>query len=394
MENLADKIINVDYDELENKLPEITLDEQIGLVVIFKGIEYEFLIHIKSTSEDLLCLGYSNLFNKELLSKFKDKHHFSRGGWDFNESTIFYNDNAHYAGDGAIGTSWCIGLPEDYFLENIKNIILKITRFFNIKNENILFFGSSMGGFISIQLATMIKSSHAIAENPQIDAAMWMKKINEKNNFCSELYDETTKKMESYRYNVLDMIKKENYVPNLTIVICISEENLNNQLKPFIKELSSFPFDPFDFHKIKIIIEPTIEQIPISNKYLQELLDFVNFNRGSLGKIYYNDIDAAIPVINEMGLFDEEYYKLNYNINILDPLTHYLLIGWKEGLNPSEQFDNKYYLDKYDDVKNINMNPLVHYVLYGMNENRLINKKQELNKKQSFIKIIKNKIFK
>ena len=75
--------------------------------------------------------------------------------------------------------------------------------------------------------------------------------------------------------------------------------------------------------------------------------------------------------ILKSGLFDEKYYLLTYpevEKSNLDPLTHYLQIGAKEGKNPSKEFDTKYYLKNNPDVKEIGINPLVHYVRFGIKE--------------------------
>ena len=75
------------------------------------------------------------------------------------------------------------------------------------------------------------------------------------------------------------------------------------------------------------------------------------------------------------ALFDSAYYLLNNpdvaaaNVN---PLDHYLQIGWKEGRNSSAAFDTNAYLSAYPDVRDDGIQPLLHYLLYGMNEGRTI----------------------
>ncbi len=84
--------------------------------------------------------------------------------------------------------------------------------------------------------------------------------------------------------------------------------------------------------------------------------------------------------ILKSGLFDEKYYLLTYpevEKSNLDPLTHYLQIGAKEGKNPSKEFDTKYYLKNNPDVKEIGINPLVHYVRFGIKEGRRRNIEDE-----------------
>jgi hypothetical protein len=71
--------------------------------------------------------------------------------------------------------------------------------------------------------------------------------------------------------------------------------------------------------------------------------------------------------------FDAAFYR-NSNPDIpadCDPYCHFMLVGWKEGRNPSAAFDVKYYFETYEDVsKNPSLNPLYHYVVSGICEGR------------------------
>jgi len=108
-------------------------------------------------------------------------------------------------------------------------------------------------------------------------------------------------------------------------------------------------------------------------------------------------------IVNKSGLFDPIYYLTKYpdcRQADVDPLFHFLRIGWKEGRNPSKDFDTTYYLSQYPDVKQSNMNPLVHYIRYGVRERRSINKLQRniitetLNfQNVTLFRRIKNKIY-
>ncbi|GDE39010.1 hypothetical protein HmCmsJML280_02695 [Escherichia coli] len=42
------------------------------------------------------------------------------------------------------------------------------------------------------------------------------------------------------------------------------------------------------------------------------------------------------------------------------------------GLNPSEKFNGNLYLERYPDVAEEGVNPLIHYILFGKNEGRTI----------------------
>lgn len=97
--------------------------------------------------------------------------------------------------------------------------------------------------------------------------------------------------------------------------------------------------------------------------------------KGNLFKVY--KLHQYSKKIKFLGLFDEKYYLDKYpdvKSSKIDPLDHYLYFGYREGRNPGRLFDNNFYLNEYPDVKKSGINPLIHYVEHGMKENRLRNK--------------------
>jgi len=71
-------------------------------------------------------------------------------------------------------------------------------------------------------------------------------------------------------------------------------------------------------------------------------------------------------LIQQSGAFDTKYY-LNVYPEIqkanIDPIEHFMLYGFKEGRNPSETFNTKSYIARYNISKNVN--PLIHFITYG-----------------------------
>ncbi|WP_312079973.1 glycosyltransferase [Leclercia sp.] len=70
--------------------------------------------------------------------------------------------------------------------------------------------------------------------------------------------------------------------------------------------------------------------------------------------------------------FDQKYYidQAGGSLGEIEPLIHYNKIGWKTGLNPSEKFDISLYLSNNQDVLLAGVEPLSHYLNYGIKENR------------------------
>lgn len=72
--------------------------------------------------------------------------------------------------------------------------------------------------------------------------------------------------------------------------------------------------------------------------------------------------------------FDYRFY-LDENPDVreagVDPLQHYLDVGWREGRNPAPHFDSEFYLENYPDIDEAGTNPFFHYLVAGRAEGRL-----------------------
>jgi GT2 family glycosyltransferase/ubiquinone/menaquinone biosynthesis C-methylase UbiE len=129
-------------------------------------------------------------------------------------------------------------------------------------------------------------------------------------------------------------------------------------------------------------------------KYIILFFSYLKYKIPFLSGLYYKMRTKEIELIRNSNLFDVDYY-LNNNQDVkkeeIDPVIHYLIYGGKEGRKASINFDSKFYLDKYTDVKKSNINPLLHYLKFGFKEDRIINESGQskcfLNKE----KIIKKK---
>ena len=75
-------------------------------------------------------------------------------------------------------------------------------------------------------------------------------------------------------------------------------------------------------------------------------------------------------------LFDAEWY-LRKNPDVeesgVNPLVHYLSNGWREKRQPHPLFDVAWYLEAYPDISAAGVEPLTHYISTGAGEGRLPN---------------------
>lgn len=77
--------------------------------------------------------------------------------------------------------------------------------------------------------------------------------------------------------------------------------------------------------------------------------------------------DAA-ALIEQSGLFNEQYYLAQIRdpqVQITDPIAHYLEYGHKNGHNPNPLFDSDYYATLYTSHLDKETNPFLHFIQTG-----------------------------
>ena len=71
--------------------------------------------------------------------------------------------------------------------------------------------------------------------------------------------------------------------------------------------------------------------------------------------------------------FDLSWY-IQHNPDVVlagvDPVWHWLTLGWQENRDPNPMFSNSWYLEQYPDVADTGENPLLHYLSHGASEGR------------------------
>ena len=87
--------------------------------------------------------------------------------------------------------------------------------------------------------------------------------------------------------------------------------------------------------------------------------------KGSGARRIYRTIEPS-------RLFDPSWYRGRYLARnpFVDPLWHFLDTGWQKGHDPSPWFDTSHYLETARDVRQSHLNPLFHYLAYGIEEGR------------------------
>ncbi|GAB2581268.1 glycosyltransferase family A protein [Nitrincola alkalisediminis] len=78
------------------------------------------------------------------------------------------------------------------------------------------------------------------------------------------------------------------------------------------------------------------------------------------------DLENDYALIKKSKLVNGKWYREEYREFLpkgVDPILHYMVIGWRLGFNPCKRFDTTFYLQNY--ALDVNQNPLVHYLKEG-----------------------------
>jgi glycosyltransferase involved in cell wall biosynthesis len=142
------------------------------------------------------------------------------------------------------------------------------------------------------------------------------------------------------------------------------------QAKSQIENLQSEPQEP----------SKNAIKFPVLGK-LHKLRSFASFRSILLGGTSLPEVAAKSAEILPDHLleearknFDPKYYLSQYADVLearMDPFEHFMIHGWREGRNPSPQFQTLFYWNHSPDVKQAHVNPLLHWLLHGKSEGRL-----------------------
>ncbi|MBE6485702.1 MAG: glycosyltransferase [Methanosphaera stadtmanae] len=118
----------------------------------------------------------------------------------------------------------------------------------------------------------------------------------------------------------------------------------------------------------------------LSFNYISSSLDYLDESEifSSMNQFFYDE-DSYVSLLNNYTiiknspLFDKGYYIEKYpeiKRMEMNPILHYIVYGYKKDYNPSYSFSTRRYKKTYVDVANSGLNPLVHYINNGLIEER------------------------
>ncbi|MCP1126081.1 glycosyl transferase family 2 [Bacillus sp. 3103sda1] len=235
------KKIHINYKQINDF--QLIYDSPFLLKVEWDQTNYEFFIHLKSNTPNLLVFG-SGAYNAQKLKP----PIFHRYSWTnhFDDSMIFYNDPTLYL--GPINLGWGFGTANEFYLQNIATILQVIMKRIEIESNKVLFYGTSGGGFMSLILAGFVKGSTSLVNNPQTIIPNYYQ--SHVNLLFKSVHPNLTReeiiKRFSDRLNVLEFYKKIQYIPKIHYiqnVLC--DHDMQQHVLPFIAGLQEIDENAF-----------------------------------------------------------------------------------------------------------------------------------------------------
>lgn len=315
MEELVDKILEITFQQIDDAV--FPVNELFGLKVEYENFQYEFLLKNVENCPTLTTIA-SAAFNRNTKYE-RSRPWFNRWSWSFEGSTLFFHDPTLYLSD-EIFAPWGVGTPDVWYLEKIAVIIEKLAQKLQIKNEDILFFGSSAGGFTSLVLSILIKNTVALADVPQFDITKWGSHWKPIKNASFDMDTETFIEKYNERLNIMTLIKKENYVPNAYILMdCSVETDFSRQYMFFLKELNDFKYEDEGNTMKLVIYGKNIKHAPTSQK--NTLLIMKNIRQIEYNKKHaHNEIQSPQELLTQNKSYEQKINSLN-NTHKLDQTT-------------------------------------------------------------------------
>ncbi|MBF9296653.1 YqiA/YcfP family alpha/beta fold hydrolase [Mammaliicoccus sciuri] len=168
---------------------------------------------------------------------------FMRSKWheDFNANCLYIDDRTVHYKQLRIG--WGVGREERHFLKDYSEIAQQVTQALQIESQNVVYCGSSAGGFMSMYLATLHKGSTAVVNNPQCYVDRYDKVNVEK--LYTKIFPNRSrdyiKKQYALRLSITSLFRKQKYVPKIYYIqnrLC--ETDMTRHFDPFCSFLDKY----------------------------------------------------------------------------------------------------------------------------------------------------------
>lgn len=242
MEEINEKDLTMKEIKIEDLTLEY-LEQQDGevLKVIQGDTDFYYKVHLKENNKKLIAFSNGAYDPKKSVPPV-----FMRSKWvdDFEANCVFIDDRTVH--DNNLRLGWGIGTEDKHYLRLYIAFIKKIASLLEISNKDIMYFGSSAGGFMSIAMASMHKGTYAVVNNPQTYVNNYLpqyKKAVYKSSFPGMSEIDIIRKY-SNRLSLVNIFARNKNVPKTYYLqnrLC--EGDMKNHLNPFLDSMDKYKLD-------------------------------------------------------------------------------------------------------------------------------------------------------
>lgn len=288
----------------------------------------------EKTYSKLICQTNFNFYlnykkNRKLLvmlpgmtNRSKGVYNFQRYTWanSIDTSLMIFLDPT-IKEDNELSIGWFQGDANYYALLGLIDIIKDFIKTENLNESDIFFFGSSGGGFSSLQLANTFPYASIIVINPQIKLKSFYKKEYELLlDYSFPKVDRATVESDfGSRLSVnIDFNLRKNtiyYYQNSS-----DKHHLDSHLTPFLKSLDKNIFQIVKEgeklqrdKKLYILLfnDPKIAHTPPKKNKSLDMIQNILENRFNNGAIWYYSGEKIMESINQYLVFNQDNWKFN-----------------------------------------------------------------------------------
>ncbi|MCE4955683.1 S9 family peptidase [Macrococcoides caseolyticum] len=229
-------MLTLNYEELENYTFENGFNTDFA--VNFENKTYYFHLKYNEKYDNIICFS-----NGAIDPSKKQPPLFQRSSWksEFRATCLFIDDPTLHNNGLKIG--WGQGSIESFALEKIAQIIDKLMISLNYSKEKVTFYGSSAGGYMSIYLATLLKGTKVIVNNPQTYVLNYHESAV--NKLLEIIYPNLTldevKEKYAYRLSLTQAFSKFKNTPKMLYMqnrACVSD--MKGHADPFMKNIAKY----------------------------------------------------------------------------------------------------------------------------------------------------------
>lgn len=231
----------------------IVYDQPTEYKFIYDNIAFEVFCRFK-LNKPLVVFGQSAITPPVKLPIFHRWSWIEEGDY----SALFINDATLYL-DEKLEGGWLQGTENHFYMDTYITIIRNFAKLLNISHSQILFFGSSAGGFTSMQMATRLKGSHALVQIPQVDMTTYhLPNVTQKlyTHCYPGLTEEEIKAKYYDRLSVIEAFKKFRYIPNIWYLHnSYDVSHMLTQFGHFMQSVAMLYNDHAELRDNKLVIE-------------------------------------------------------------------------------------------------------------------------------------------